>query len=324
MTTAVIVFCIGLALSAFFSGSETGYYRAPRIRLVVDAVGGDRKARWLLWASNHPEAFVSTALVGNNIANYLVSAAVVASAAVLVPNAGAGGEVAFTLLFTPVVFIFGELLPKRLFLKSPYKLMRRCGEALAVAGVILAIPTLVLWLISKGLSRLTGSSIQPLRMAVRRRELSDAFAEGQAVGLLSPAQRVLAQATFAVGGKPLREFMTPVARQPRLTTRAAVEDVLRLARRHQIDAWPVEPSKLDKEVGSYAYVRASRLAMDPPTSDSLPTEPLTVFNESTPFLQALTQLESSGQPMAAVVGAARRVTGYVYVERLQQALWDAV
>ena len=323
MILAVMVFCIGLAMSAFFSGAETGFYRAPRIRLVVDAVGGDRKARWLLWASNHPEAFVSTALVGNNIANYLVSAAVVASAAALAPNAGAGGEVMFTLLFTPVVFIFGELLPKRLFLKSPYQLLRRCAGALTVAGVVLAIPTFLLWLVSKGLSRLTGSSIQPLRMAVRRRELSHAFAEGQAVGLLSPAQRALAQATFAVGGKPLREFMTPVARQPRLTSRAAVDDVLRLARRHQIDAWPVEPSKLDSDVGNYAYVRASRLAMEPPTSDTLPTEPLTVFRESTPFLQALTQLESSGQPMAAVVGASRRVTGYVYVERLQRALWDA-
>lgn len=323
MTFAVIVFLIGLALSAFFSGTETGYYRAPRMRLVVDAVGGDRKARGLLWALNHPEAFVSTALVGNNIANYLVSAAVVAAATVLIPSAGAGGEVALTLLFTPLVFIFGELLPKRAFLKAPYRLLRRCAEALAAAGVVLAAPSFVLWLVSKGLSLVTGSSIQPLRMAVRRRELSDAFAEGQAVGLLSPAQRELAQATFTLGGKPLREFMTPVTRQPRLTTRAKRDDVLRLARRHQIDAWPVEPSKLDEGVGRHTYVRASRLVLDEDGGDPLPIEPLTVFNESTPYLYALTQLESSGQPIAAVLGAGRRVTGYVYVERLQQALWDA-
>ncbi|TWT99754.1 hypothetical protein Pla108_06970 [Botrimarina colliarenosi] len=322
MTYAVIIFLVGLALSAFFSGTETGYYRVPRMRLVIDAVGGDRTARGLLWASNHPEAFVATALVGNNIANYLASSAIVGAAGVLLPAAGLAGEVALTLLFAPVVFIFGELLPKRTFLKAPYRFLRRCSGALAVAGIILAAPTFLLWVVSRALSVVTGSSIQPLRMAVRRRELTDAFAEGQAVGLLSPAQRELAQATFSLGGKPLREFMTPVARQPRLTARAEAEDVLRLARRHQVDAWPIEPSTIDEGESRYAYVRASRLVTTKDLPPDLPTEPLMVFSESTPYLHALTQLESSGTPMAAVLGANRRVTGYVYVERLQQALWE--
>lgn len=328
MTYAIVVFFVGLALSAFFSGCETGFYRAPRLRLVIDGVGGDKAARGLLWATNHPEAFVATALVGNNVANYFASSAIVAGAGVLLPSAGLPGEMALTLLLAPVVFIFGELLPKRAFLQAPYRLLHRCAGGLVVAAVAFAAPSSLLWLASRGLSLVTGSQIQPLRMAVRRRELTDAFAEGQAAGLLSTAQRDLAMATFSLGGQPLREFMTPVARQPRLSRNAAGEDVLRLARARQFDAWPIEPASGEgKPAGDGAtqhrYVRASRVLTEESPGAGLPLEPLTVLRETTPYLQAITQLESSGQPLAAVTGAGGRVVGYVRVGRLQQALWDA-
>ncbi|MEO0529895.1 MAG: CNNM domain-containing protein [Planctomycetota bacterium] len=321
MTSALVIFAIGMMLSAFFSGSETGFYRVPRMRLVIDAVGGDRTARGLLWASNHPEAFVATALVGNNVANYLASSAIVGAAGVLLPAAGLAGEMTLTLLLAPVVFIFGELLPKRAFLQAPYRLLRRCAGALLAAAVTLAAPSSILWLASRTLSLATGTSMQPLRMAVRRRELTDAFTEGQAVGLLSPAQRNLALATFSIGGKPLRDFMTPVARQPRLTHKANRDDVLRLARRYKLDAWPIDPDMSDAAAVP-TFVRASRLVTEA-KADNLPSEDLIVLGETTPFLQALTRLESAGQPIAAVRGAGGRITGYVRLERLQQALWDA-
>ena len=60
-----LLFFGGLLLSAFFSGSETGFYRVPRVRLLIDALGGDKKARGLLWMTNHPWLFVATTLVGN-------------------------------------------------------------------------------------------------------------------------------------------------------------------------------------------------------------------------------------------------------------------
>ncbi|QDT69658.1 hypothetical protein MalM25_25970 [Planctomycetes bacterium MalM25] len=322
MIYALVVFLIGLALSAFFSGVETGFYRVPRMRLVIDAVAGVRSARGLLWSSNHPEAFVATALVGNNVANYLASSAIVAAAGVLLPTAGLPGEMAMTLIMAPVVFLFGELLPKRAFLQAPYLLLRRCSGGLVTAAVALAAPSSVLWLASRGLSVVTGASIQPLRASVRRRELADAFSEGQAVGLLSSAQRDLAMATFSIGSKPLKEYLQSVGSEPRLTTKAKPEDVLRLARRHHHDAWPIEPARTDKKSARRGYVRASRLLTEPPEEGQLPVEPLIEFRETTPFLEALTELESTGQPLAAVLGAGGRVTGYVRVERLQTAFWE--
>ncbi len=42
MMTAAALFFGALAMNAFFSGSETGFFRLSRLRLVMEAVGGDR------------------------------------------------------------------------------------------------------------------------------------------------------------------------------------------------------------------------------------------------------------------------------------------
>ena len=52
-------------------------YRATRLRLVLDALGGDPISRGLVWLTNHPAVFVATTLVGNNLANYVTSLAIV-------------------------------------------------------------------------------------------------------------------------------------------------------------------------------------------------------------------------------------------------------
>ena len=66
MVWIFLMLVIGIFLSAFFSGSETGFYRVTRVRLVIKALRGDRVSRGLLWLTNNPALFVATTLIGNN------------------------------------------------------------------------------------------------------------------------------------------------------------------------------------------------------------------------------------------------------------------
>ena len=74
---SIVMLLCGIFLSAFFSGSETGFYRVSRFRLVLSSLDGDRISRNLLWLINNPSLFVATTLIGNNVANYLTSLAIV-------------------------------------------------------------------------------------------------------------------------------------------------------------------------------------------------------------------------------------------------------
>ncbi|WDQ19176.1 DUF21 domain-containing protein [Rhodopirellula sp. P2] len=205
MMLAVGIFLIGLALSAFFSGSETGLYRVSRTRLVLDGLSGSFAGRGLVWMINHPAIFVATTLVGNNLANYLTSLAIVMFVGTLV-GGGEAIELAATVMMTPVVFVFGELLPKHLFYQAPYRLLRGTRWLLLVATIVFAPISLLLSLLGNALQKLTGETPFRLRLSMARGDLDQVLQAGQDAGILAAGQRNLAQNVFDVGNGPAVQF----------------------------------------------------------------------------------------------------------------------
>ncbi|TWU42118.1 CNNM domain-containing protein [Novipirellula artificiosorum] len=211
MMIAVVFFLIGLMLSAFFSGSETGLYRVSRTRLVLDGLSGSRMARAIVWLLNHPAIFVATMLVGNNVANYLVSFAIVMATVAWFGHHSVA-ELAGPILLTPIVFVLGELLPKYLFFHAPYRLLKATRPALLLATVLFAPITLILGLLGNALRMITGETPFRVRLVMARGELDQVLRDGHAAGILSAGQRALAQNLFEVGNQPAISFGVPLQR----------------------------------------------------------------------------------------------------------------
>ena len=220
----------GLFLSAFFSGSETGFYRATRLRLVLDAMAGDRIARGLLFLTNHPALFVATALVGNSVANYMISLATVIAMGRVFPLVPEAAEIMASIVLAPIVLVYGELLPKNLFLQAPNRLLRR-GGGLFLFFVVLFFPLAgLLWVLGRLLARVTRTSHEPVRLVLAQRELRRILAEGHEAGILHPAQQSLAHGILAVARKPVRQFLTPPGQMVQVRADMGKQAVLRLAR----------------------------------------------------------------------------------------------
>ena len=114
MTTLLLLF-VGLLLSAYFSGTETGLYRVSRVRLLLDALGGDWIARGLLWLTNNPTLFIATTLIGNNTANCLVSLGIVLATERIFGFESAMSQLIGPVICALIIFVYGELLPKSLY-----------------------------------------------------------------------------------------------------------------------------------------------------------------------------------------------------------------
>ena len=205
MIFAVLLFIVGLMLSAFFSGSETGLYRVSRTRLILDGLSGSLAGRGLVWLINHPAIFVATTLVGNNIANYLTSFAIV----MFVVHAFGGGasvELGLTVIMTPIVFVFGELLPKHLFFQAPYRLLTSTRWMLLTATVLFSPVSSLLAVLGNALQALTGETPFRLRLAMARGDLDQVLRDGHEAGILAAGQRRLAQNVFEIGNEPAVQF----------------------------------------------------------------------------------------------------------------------
>lgn len=119
-----------LAMSFFFSGSETALTAASRSRMHQLARAGDKRALLVEDLSSQKERLIGAILLGNNVVNILASTL---AASVLIALFGEAGIAYATLAMTAAVVVFSEVLPKTLALTRPD------GFALAVAPVVRVI-----------------------------------------------------------------------------------------------------------------------------------------------------------------------------------------
>jgi len=318
MTVALILLVVGVLLSAFFSGSETGFYRASPIRLLLDALGGNVTAQVLHRLVSYPSLFVATVLVGNNLANYVTSLAMVIGARMVFPSSGHTAELVAPILLAPFLFVYGELLPKNLYYEAPNRLLRASGPPLVFCTALFLPVTALLYALSKGLELLAGESPQSVQLTLARRELQRVFEEGHEAGIIRPAQRGLAQGLFAVANQPLGSVAIPAGRVVRVNLNMSKADMRRLAKRHRMAVLPVEKPEGSRPL--IGYVQVVDLYLDPSDSPP-PLRPLLEFQDNETYLTGLMRLETSGEGLAAVTGAGGKTVGFLTPHHLSERLF---
>lgn len=284
---ASLLFAIGLRLSAFFSGSETGFYRVSTLQLTLQKQRGDRLASSLFSFVAHPEKFVSTTLVGNNIANYLTTLAVGMFVAAIWESSGGAAEIAATILLTPVIFIFGELIPKSLFYRAPMSQLR-AGAVWFRAFYYLFLPvSLPLISASRMVTKLSKSTRRPLEVVFGRTRLFGVLEAGQREGILTGVQRNLAENLMQVAAQPVRSVIVPNAVLSGVDEQASVEDALRRSELTQSPCVLIHDSEdRRKWIG---YVRIADLHSSG-LAPRLVMKELPVFDGGTPRLEVLTSM----------------------------------
>jgi len=298
------------ALSAFCSGVETGLYRIPRVRLVLDAVDGSRVARGLLWLTNHPGLFVSTLLVGNTVANYSVPVGVAWLFLELLGYDDARFNVAISILSTPILFVFCELLPKSLFHQKPSYLLRRCGWPLFALTVVALPVTWVLYLVSRWLQRILGEEPLRIRPALARRELRQVLEEGEQAGLLEPVQRDMVQNMFAYGSDPISRYCMPLRGLKVVQLDQPLEEKKAICEKASQAIIPVlHPT--DKRLVGY-YDVAEVLS----AKDTVKLKAVSTFEDGVGQIAVLNKMVSQGSKLARINNSSGQLVGIVLRDRL--------
>ncbi len=206
----LVVLLLGLFFSAMFSGSETGLYSVKGSRLDVEVRRGAPGAGLVRRLTERRATMLITILIGNNLALELMTL----SAEHAFETAGLEAwkrELFFTCVMTPVVFLFGELLPKDLYRRRPHDLMRLSAPLLAFFRILFLPLERALKGITWALEKLLGFAPEEIVRRPGRLELLGALAEGRAAGVLEPDAEELAQNALRLRSVPITQVMIPWA-----------------------------------------------------------------------------------------------------------------
>lgn len=147
-----------MLFSAFFSGMEIAFVSSNRLRAEMDREKNRFSQRIIKTFYQHPNNFVSTMLVGNNIALviYGILFAKLFDATLFAPLSDGARVTADTLLSTFVVLFTGEFLPKSIFKNNPNTLLSVFAVPAWICYVVLYPISRFATLLSKGILRLVG------------------------------------------------------------------------------------------------------------------------------------------------------------------------
>ncbi len=312
----VCLLILGIGLSAFFSGSETGFYRVARVRLVMDAKSGNWVARALLWFISRSSVVVATVLIGNNLANYLVSLGLLLASQSVLARSGDWLSTLLPVLMTPFLFIYGELLPKYLYYQVPYRLLRLGAPLMLMSAALFAPVSIIVIGLEFLWQRVAGPSPSKTGSSLARQELQRVLTEGQEAGVVLPIQREIAQNLFIYGVRPVRQFCVPLRAIALVASSAERDEVLSQSRRFGQAIVGVTDGTKQNLIGCYLVSDLLLSTQDSP----LPMQPVCRVKAADSNIQVLTRLQSSHSPIAQVADAQGRSIGVVTRERLTALL----
>ncbi|WP_437224842.1 CNNM domain-containing protein [Planctomicrobium sp. SH661] len=286
---AIVMLLGGIRMSAFFSGSETGFYRLSLPRLNIDSRAGDRKAARLLWFTSRPAYFVGTCLIGNNVANYLCSGAVSSSMVLLFGQTTEALEVAATLVLAPFIFQFGELLPKSVYYQIPYSSLKREIRWFHICYLLFLPVSWPIMQLIRLFERLQGHSDPVPDIQMGRNRLLQLMQHGRREGVLTDLQSRLANGLLQLAPQSLMSSMIPSNRVLGVSDRSTRNEMLDFARKFGVSAVAVYRGQDESSWYGYAFV-AELLT----TERALPLiHPMPVFGHQTSKLEVLHRLQVS-------------------------------
>ena len=167
----IIYLLITMAFSAFFSGMEIAFVSVDKLRFEMERKPGVTSGI-LTYFFRNPNNFISTMLVGNNIALVIYG---ILMAQIIEANLLAGVisnhfvmVLVQTVISTLIILVTGEFLPKTLFKINPNLMLRVCAVFLFICYVIL-------FPISKFASGLSYLFLRIFGMKINKEDSAKAF-----------------------------------------------------------------------------------------------------------------------------------------------------
>lgn len=328
MFSMLVLSVILLCCYAFFSASETALFSLSRVYVHRLRESGGSSARKIIDCLRSPRDLIVTILLGNEFMNVSISI-VVASLVSTLPYFSTEMETVLAIaILTPVIMIFGELIPKSIALNYAEQLapvlivpIQAFYRSIAPLRVVLTwIAERVVFLFGG-----RGALDTPMIMEQEFRRLVDL---GRKQGALEEEEREIIHNVFEFTDKVVRDIMTPAEKIFALPTDMPYERLIEEVKSTQYSRIPFYEGASTNFVGvlhvrdlfSFSRRRSSGVDAD---LRILLMRPLFV-GEATPLEELLKDFQRTQLHMAIVRNSRDEVTGLVTMDDVQEELFGEI
>ncbi|MBN8452005.1 hemolysin family protein [Accumulibacter sp.] len=308
LTALLMIVC--LLAEAFFSGSELGVVSADRMKLRHDAAKGSRGARLALeMLEKRPEWLLSTTLVGTNIA--VVANSTIATA-LMIQLFGEAGSWLAVILVAPLIWVFGEIVPKSVFQQradviTPYVIYILRFFSILFSPILIVFVTL-----SKFLSRLAGARDEHNPFTLREQIQSMVQMPPQEGGDIQQIEKTMIRRMFNFSETTVYKVMVPLIDVNAVDKRCTVGEAVRLAVQCSHVRLPVYDGRIDRVIGVLNTM--DLLGVDPATPIEGFIGPTRYVPTSKSAESMLVELRKDGDAMAVVMDEFGGAEGIVTIE----------
>ena len=242
-----ILIVIGLlALSAFFSSSETAMMAVNKIRVRNLADAGLSSAQTLMKVLDNQPKMLSAILIGNNIVNISASSL----ATILVTRAFGDMYVGVgTGILTLLVLIFGEITPKTSATLYSETMALRCAKPIYMIMQVLTPVIFSVDKLSQGVLRLLHVDPNKKQDAITEDELRTIVEVSHEEGVIESDEKKMIYNVFDFGDSVAKDIMVPRIDMTFIDVDATFSEVIEVFREVKYTRYPVYEETTDNVIG---------------------------------------------------------------------------
>ncbi|GGC78712.1 hypothetical protein GCM10007216_06510 [Thalassobacillus devorans] len=267
-----IIFLIFVSL--FFSGSETALTAANKMKLQSRANNKDTKAEKLLDLISRPSEFITTILIGNNIANILLPTLVTTLAIQYGFSIGLASAI-----LTIIIIIFAEVIPKSVAAAFPDRIAMAVSPVIRFFVLIFKPVTIVLNWLTDALTRALSKG-ETEEASISKEEFRTMVDIAGSEGTFNEAESHRIRGILDFYSLNVKDVLkTPRVEIIAIPSDASYEEVRDLVIQNPYTRYPVYRKDIDDIVAVFHSKYLLTWAMNPerPLSDFCYKDPLVVY-----------------------------------------------
>ena len=242
----LLILVVLLALSAFFSSSETALTTVNKIRMRTLADAGDGRAEFVMKVISNPGKMLSAILIGNNIVNLYASSLSTMLATRLWGNEAVGFA---TGVLTLLILVFGEITPKTVSTISAESIALRFAKIIYIIMIVLTPVIYIVNHLSFFVLKLFRVDPNKRGESITEDELRTIVQVSHEEGVIESEEKKMINNVFDFGDAVAKDVMVPRIDMSFVDVNTSYQDLVDIFREEKYTRFPVFEETTDNVIG---------------------------------------------------------------------------